>query len=72
VIKAIQLFNHWPTPNNKVKVSIYAYAHPEGVILLTCMNLFVEQQCYLLAQTMKIELAKSIYLAELPEILCEE
>lgn len=45
---------------------------PEGVILLTCMNLFVEQQGYLLAQTMKIELGKSIYLAELPEILCEE
>ena len=44
--------------NNKVKVSTYGYANPEGSIPVGFVNMFVQQQPYQMLQKMKIELAK--------------
>ncbi len=53
----------------KVKVSTYGYANPEGSIPLSVTNMFVQQQPYQMLQKMKTELEKSKALAVLPEIL---
>lgn len=55
--------------NNKVKVSTYGYANPEGSIPLTFVNMFVQQQSYQMLQKMKTELAKPSPIAVLPEAL---
>ena len=55
--------------NNKVKVSTYGYANPEGSIPLTFVNMFVQQQPYQMLQKMKTELAKPSPIAVLPEAL---
>ena len=55
--------------NNKVKVSTYGYANPEGSIPLKFVNLFVEQQPYQMLQKMKTELGKSSSVPVLPEAL---
>ena len=55
--------------NNKVKVSTYGYANPEGSIPLTFVNMFVQQQPYQMLQKMKTELAKPASIAVLPEAL---
>ncbi|MGX5698946.1 START domain-containing protein [Acinetobacter kookii] len=55
--------------NNKVKVSTYGYANPEGSIPLTFVNMFVQQQPYQMLQKMKAELAKSSSIPLLPEAL---
>lgn len=55
--------------NNKVKVSTYGYANPEGSIPLKFVNLFVEQQPYQMLQKMKRELGKSSSVPVLPEAL---
>ena len=53
----------------KVKVSTYGYADPEGSIPLSAVNLFVEQQPYQMLLKMKQELAKPRNYAALPVIL---
>lgn len=53
----------------KVKVSTYGYANPEGSIPLPVVNMFVQQQPYQMLQKMKAELAKPQGPAELPAIL---
>ena len=53
----------------KVKVSTYGYADPEGSIPLSAVNLFVEQQPYQMLIKMKQELAKPRNYAALPTIL---
>ena len=55
--------------NQKVKVSTYGYANPEGSIPLSFVNMFVQQQPYQMLQKMKIELSKSGSFKALPEIL---
>ena len=55
--------------NNKVKVSTYGYANPEGSIPLTFVNMFVQQQPYQMLQKMKTELAKPLSIPLLPEAL---
>ena len=50
----------------KVKVSTYGYADPEGSIPLSAVNLFVEQQPYQMLLKMKDELAKPRNYAALP------
>ena len=55
--------------NNKVKVSTYGYANPEGSIPLTFVNMFVQQQPYQMLQKMKLELAKQSSIPALPEAL---
>lgn len=55
--------------NQKVKVSTYGYANPEGSIPLSFVNMFVQQQPYQMLQKMKIELSKSGSYKALPEIL---
>ncbi|MCY1163073.1 hypothetical protein D9M71_31590 [compost metagenome] len=55
--------------NNKVKVSTYGYANPEGSIPLTFVNMFVQQQPYQMLQKMKQELAKRSNIPALPEAL---
>ena len=55
--------------NNKVKVSTYGYANPEGSIPLTFVNMFVQQQPYQMLQKMKTELAKPVSSSVLPEAL---
>ena len=55
--------------NQKVKVSTYGYANPEGAIPLSFVNMFVQQQPYQMLQKMKIELGKSRSYKALPEIL---
>lgn len=55
--------------NNKVKVSTYGYANPEGSIPLTFVNMFVQQQPYQMLQKMKSELAKPSSIPLLPEAL---
>ncbi|MDN5511344.1 START domain-containing protein [Acinetobacter sp.] len=55
--------------NNKVKVSTYGYANPEGSIPLTFVNMFVQQQPYQMLQKMKAELVKSSNIPLLPEAL---
>ena len=55
--------------NNKVKVSTYGYANPEGSIPLTFVNMFVQQQPYQMLQKMKTELAKPVITPVLPEAL---
>lgn len=55
--------------NNKVKVSTYGYANPEGSIPLTFVNMFVQQQPYQMLQKMKQELAKRSNIPTLPEAL---
>ena len=53
----------------KVKVSTYGYANPEGYIPLSVVNMFVQQQPYQMLQKMKVELEKSKNFAPLPDIL---
>ena len=53
----------------KVKVSTYGYANPEGSIPLTFVNMFVQQQPYQMLQKMKLELNKSSTVPVLPEAL---
>ncbi|ENV81878.1 hypothetical protein F941_02696 [Acinetobacter bouvetii DSM 14964 = CIP 107468] len=53
----------------KVKVSTYGYANPEGSIPLSVTNMFVQQQPYQMLQKMKAELAKPQGAIELPAIL---
>ena len=55
--------------NNKVKVSTYGYANPEGSIPLTFVNMFVQQQPYQMLQKMKLELAQRSNIPALPEVL---
>ena len=55
--------------NNKVKVSTYGYANPEGSIPLTFVNMFVQQQPYQMLQKMKLELAQRSSIRALPEAL---
>ncbi|CAB1220602.1 START domain-containing protein [Acinetobacter bouvetii] len=55
--------------NNKVKVSTYGYANPEGSIPLTFVNMFVQQQPYQMLQKMKVELNKPTAIPVLPEVL---
>ena len=55
--------------NNKVKVSTYGYANPEGSIPLTFVNMFVQQQPYQMLQKMKTELGKTSSIPALPEAL---
>jgi hypothetical protein len=55
--------------NNKVKVSTYGYANPEGSIPLTFVNMFVQQQPYQMLQKMKLELAQLSSIPALPEAL---
>ena len=55
--------------NQKVKVSTYGYANPEGSIPLSFVNMFVQQQPYQMLQKMKIELSKTGSYKALPEIL---
>ncbi|MFH7766084.1 START domain-containing protein [Acinetobacter sp. BSP-28] len=55
--------------NNRVKVSTYGYANPEGSIPLTFVNMFVQQQPYQMLQKMKTELAKPSSISLLPEAL---
>jgi hypothetical protein len=54
---------------NKVKVSTYGYANPEGSIPLTFVNMFVQQQPYQMLQKMKLELAQRSRIPALPEAL---
>ncbi|ANF82921.1 hypothetical protein A3K93_12440 [Acinetobacter sp. NCu2D-2] len=54
---------------NKVKVSTYGYANPEGSIPLTFVNMFVQQQPYQMLQKMKKQLAAQSKYAPLPEVL---
>jgi len=54
---------------NKVKVSTYGYANPEGSIPLTFVNMFVQQQPYQMLQKMKLELAQRSSIPALPEAL---
>jgi len=53
----------------KVKVSTYGYANPEGSIPLSVVNMFVQQQPYQMLQKMKVELEKAKNFAPLPDIL---
>ncbi|QCO20730.1 hypothetical protein D7V64_14250 [Acinetobacter cumulans] len=53
----------------KVKVSTYGYANPEGSIPLSVVNMFVQQQPYQMLQKMKVELEKPKNFAPLPDIL---
>lgn len=55
--------------NQKVKVSTYGYANPEGSIPLSFVNMFVQQQPYQMLQKMKVQLGKSKTVATFPEIL---
>ena len=55
--------------NNKVKVSTYGYANPEGSIPLTFVNMFVQQQPYQMLQKMKFDLAQRSSIPALPEAL---
>jgi hypothetical protein len=55
--------------NNKIKVSTYGYANPEGSIPLTFVNMFVQQQPYQMLQKMKMELGKPSSIPALPEAL---
>ncbi|MGN0937661.1 START domain-containing protein [Acinetobacter amyesii] len=55
--------------NQKVKVSTYGYANPEGSIPLSFVNMFVQQQPYQMLQKMKVQLGKSKTVATVPEIL---
>lgn len=55
--------------NQKVKVSTYGYANPEGAIPLSFVNMFVQQQPYQMLQKMKVQLGKSKTVATFPEIL---
>ena len=55
--------------NNKVKVSSYGYANPEGSIPLTFVNMFVQQQPYQMLQKMKLQLAQRSSIPALPEAL---
>ena len=55
--------------NQKVKVSTYGYANPEGSIPLSFVNMFVQQQPYQMLQKMKVQLRKSKTVATFPEIL---
>ena len=55
--------------NNKVKVSTYGYANPEGSIPLTFVNMFVQQQPYQMLQKMKLGLAQRSSIPALPEAL---
>lgn len=54
---------------NKVKVSTYGYANPEGSIPLTFVNLFVQQQPYQMLQKMKLQLNEQKQYSDLPEAL---
>lgn len=54
---------------NKVKVSTYGYADPEGAIPLTFVNMFVQQQPYQMLQKMKKQLSVQTDYAPLPEVL---
>ncbi len=54
---------------NKVKVSTYGYANPEGSIPLTFVNMFVQQQPYQMLQKMKIQLSEQTQYSPLPEAL---
>lgn len=53
----------------KVKVSTYGYANPEGSIPLSVVNMFVQQQPYQMLQKMKVELEKPKNFVPLPDIL---
>ncbi|RLL35818.1 hypothetical protein D9K79_06655 [Acinetobacter cumulans] len=53
----------------KVKVSTYGYANPEGSIPLSVVNMFVQQQPYQMLQKMKVELEKPKNFAPLPDVL---
>ncbi|UIJ75794.1 START domain-containing protein [Acinetobacter sp. SH20PTE14] len=55
--------------NQKVKVSTYGYANPEGSIPLSFVNMFVQQQPYQMLQKMKVQLGKSKTVVTFPEIL---
>ena len=55
--------------HNKIKVSTYGYANPEGSIPLTFVNMFVQQQPYQMLQKMKMELGKPSGIPTLPEAL---
>ena len=55
--------------NQKVKVSTYGYANPDGSIPLSFVNMFVQQQPYQMLQKMKVQLGKSKTVATFPEIL---
>ena len=55
--------------NNKVKVSTYGYANPEGSFPLTFVNKFGQQQPYQMLQKMKLELAQRSSIPALPEAL---
>ncbi|UUS57598.1 MULTISPECIES: START domain-containing protein [unclassified Acinetobacter] len=55
--------------NQKVKVSTYGYANPEGSIPLSFVNMFVQQQPYQMLQKMKVQLGKSKTVETFPEIL---
>ena len=55
--------------NQKVKVSTYGYANPEGSIPLSFVNMFVQQQPYQMLQKMKVQLGKSKTATAFPEIL---
>ncbi len=53
--------------NQKVKVSTYGYANPEGSIPLSFVNMFVQQQPYQMLQKMKVQLGKSKTVATFPK-----
>ena len=55
--------------NQKVKVSTYGYANPEGSIPLSFVNMFVQQQPYQMLQKMKVQLGKSKTATAFPQIL---
>ncbi len=55
--------------SNKVKVTTTGFANPEGVIPISFVNLFVQQQPYQMLQKMKVELAKTNTIKPLPDIL---
>lgn len=54
---------------NKVKVSTYGYANPEGSISLTFVNMFVQQQPYQMLQKMKDQLNTQQNFLPLPAAL---
>lgn len=53
----------------KVKVSTYGYANPEGSIPLTFVNMFVQQQPYQMLQKMKKQLQSNEVYRAIPDIL---
>ena len=56
--------------NQKVKVSTYGYANPEGSIPLSFVNMFVQQQPYQMLMKMKKEIYNPLYAQpHLPDLL---